>query len=168
MSDPVTIIILAPVAILSLWCAWTDVTRRRIPNAAVLALAALYPVALTSGALSGVWWAGLAVGGVLFVVGLAGFALGMIGGGDVKLAAVLGVWAGSSDFVGFVLITALTGAVLSVLILATRNSAVAHLFAHPIQAGPQTDGRETASESVPYGVALAAGGLWIAFGMAAV
>ncbi|MBK1666800.1 hypothetical protein CKO28_01920 [Rhodovibrio sodomensis] len=167
MVDPYTFILLTPVAVLSLWCAWTDLSRRRIPNTGVLALAALYPVAVAAGVLPGDWWAGLAVGGCLFAIGLTGFALGAIGGGDVKLAAALGLWAGSSDLAGFVLVTALTGAVLSVLILATRNGPFGHLVASPLRAGPQTGGRAATGESVPYGVALAAGGLWIAYGLIA-
>ncbi|MDZ7712503.1 MAG: prepilin peptidase [Rhodovibrio sp.] len=166
MIDPIDSLILAPVAGLSLWCAWTDLARRRIPNAAVLVLAALYPAAHAAGALPGAWWAGVLVGGLLFALGLVGFALGTLGGGDVKLAAALGLWAGSSDLAGFALVTALAGAGLSLAILATRNVPFGNLLSSPLQAGPQTDGH-VPRESVPYGVALAAGGLWIAYGLIA-
>jgi prepilin peptidase CpaA len=167
MTEPIDSLILAPVAGLSLWCAWTDLASRRIPNIAVLVLAALYPVALAAGLLEGSALVGLTFAGAVFALGLAGFALGAIGGGDVKLAAVLGLWAGSSDLAGFLLVTALTGAVLSILILATRNLPFAHYLSGPLKAGPQTDGHEIPRESVPYGVALAAGGLWIAYGLIA-
>jgi prepilin peptidase CpaA len=167
MVDPIDGLILAPVAGLSLWCAWTDLARRRIPNAAVLVLAGLYPVAYAAGALPGAWWAGLMVAAVVFALGLAGFALGALGGGDVKLAAALALWAGSSDLAGFALVTALAGAALSILILATRNVPFGHLISGPLMAGPQTGGRAATGESVPYGVALAAGGLWIAYGLIA-
>ena len=167
MVDPVDGLILASVAGLSLWCAWNDLAHRLIPNVAILALAALYPAALAAGALPGAWWAGLAAGGLVFIVGLGGFATGTVGGGDVKLAATLGLWAGSSDLAGFALVTALAGAALSILILATRNLPIGHYFAGPLQAGPQTGGRAATGESVPYGVALAAGGLWIAYGLIA-
>ena len=116
---------------------------------------------------SGPLWLGLAFASAIFALGLAGFALGAVGGGDVKLAAALGLWAGSSDLAGFVVVTALAGAVLSILILATRNLPIGHYFAGPLQAGPQTGGHAATGESVPYGVALAAGGLWIAYGLIA-
>jgi prepilin peptidase CpaA len=112
-------------------------------------------------------WTAIALGGGLFALGLVGFALGAVGGGDVKLAGALGLWAASSDPIGFFLVTTLAGAVLSILILATRNLPFAHYLSGPIKAGPQTDGREIPRESVPYGVALAAGGLWIAYGLIA-
>jgi prepilin peptidase CpaA len=167
MIDPLSEVLLVSVCVLCGWCAWTDLQRRQIPNRVVLALAGLYPVAVTAGALPGAVWIGVAVAGALFALGLTGFALGIVGGGDVKLAAALGLWAGSSDLAGFMLVTALTGAGLSVLILATRNIPYAHYLAGPLQAGPQTGGRAATGESVPYGVALAAGGLWIAYGLIA-
>jgi prepilin peptidase CpaA len=153
---------------LLIWCAWTDLAHRRIANVTVALIAGLYPVALATGLLQGSALIGLACAGTVFALGLAGFALGAIGGGDVKLAAALGLWAGSTDLVGFVMVTALTGAVLSVLILATRNVPFAHYLSAPIKADPQTGGRAATGESVPYGVALAAGGLWIAYGLIAV
>jgi prepilin peptidase CpaA len=157
--------IVAPLVALVVWCAWSDLAERRIANAAVIALAALYLPAVALEALPGPLWLGLAVAATTFALGLAGFALGALGGGDVKLAAALGLWAGSGDLAGFVLITVLTGAGLSVLILATRNGRFAPYFAHPLKAGPQTGGRAATGETVPYGVALAAGGLWIAYGL---
>ena len=167
MFDPTTLVLLAALAGLALWCAWTDLSRRLIPNAAVIALALLYLPAMALGALPGPWWLGLAVGGGLLAIGLAGFALGAVGGGDVKLAGALGLWAGSSDVAGFFLVTALVGAGLSILIVATRCVPFAHRLSGPLLAGPQTRGRAAVGESVPYGVALAAGGLWIAYGLIA-
>ena len=167
MIGPHTVIAVPALLVLSLWCAWTDLAQRRIANAAVAALAALYPLALATGALPGPLWLGPTVAAAIFALGLACFALGAVGGGDVKLAATLGLWAGSSDPAGFFLITAAVGACLSLLILATRRTAVAHIFAGPLMAGPQTGGRAATRESVPYGVALAAGGLWIAYGLIA-
>jgi prepilin peptidase CpaA len=167
MIDPLTLVLSTALAGLALWCAWTDLSRRLIPNAATLALAALYVPAIVLGYLPDPWWLGLSVGGGLFAVGLVGFALGVVGGGDVKLAGALGLWAGSSDVAGFVLVTTLVGAALSLLIVATRFVPTIHRLSGPLHAGPQTDGHEIPRESVPYGVALAAGGLWIAYGLIA-
>ena len=153
---------------LLLWSAWSDVTDRRIANLTVAGVAALYPLAVVLDVLPGSPVAGLILAGIVFVIGLAVFAAGAIGGGDVKLAAALGLWAGSTDAAGFLLVTALAGGALSVLILATRNLPFAPYLSGPLKAGPQTDGQEMPRESVPYGVALAAGGLWIAYGLIAV
>ncbi|MBK1696278.1 A24 family peptidase [Rhodovibrio salinarum] len=167
MIDPIFLLLLVSLAALVSWCAWADVSRRRIPNTAVVAIGLLYPIALAAGCLPGPWWSGAAVASALFALGLIGFARGAVGGGDVKLAAALGLWAGSADLAGFVVITAVAGAGLSLLILATRTSPRAHWFNGPILAGPQTGGRDAMGESVPYGVALAAGGLWIIYGLTA-
>jgi prepilin peptidase CpaA len=167
MSSLTSVLVASGLTAGVIWSAWCDLGRRRIPNAAVLAIAALYPVACLVGVLSGPWWAGVAAGGGVFVLGLCAFARSAVGGGDVKLAAALGLWAGCTDIAGFLLVTALAGAGLSILILASRNLPFSHYLSGPIVAGPQTRGREIPKESVPYGVALAAGGLWIAYGLSA-
>lgn len=93
----------------------------------------------------------LIVAGAVFVFGIALFAANVMGGGDVKLLAATALWAGSTYIFPFLLVTALAGGVLSLaIILRPRLCALT--------------GRtvtETAGD-VPYGVAIASGGLLIA------
>ncbi len=54
----------------------------------------------------------------LFGVGAVAFANGMIGGGDVKFLAAVGLFAGPAHVVDFMLVTALVGGVLGLALLA--------------------------------------------------
>lgn len=86
------------------------------------------------------WHVGAAL--TVFAVGAVLFALGVWGGGDVKLCAALALMTGFSDLSRFVLVMAIVGGVIAAAILLTR--------------GRDGDRR------VPYGLAIAAGGLdWI-------
>jgi prepilin peptidase CpaA len=154
-----------PAAVVIAGClaaSWTDATARRIPHAVPLAIAAAYPVFALAGGTGAPWWAGPAVAAAVFALGLGVFAAGWLGGGDVKLAAALALWAGPAGVAAFVLVTALAGAGLSLAVLALRRVSVPYLSSSALVIGPQTGGRR-AAEGVPYGVAIAAGGLWIAY-----
>lgn len=80
--------------------ALADWRRRRIPHSLVVALvfgwalvAATFPEALGGSPLAGLACCAGALG-----IGFALWAVGWLGGGDVKLAAVLGLWLGPADF----------------------------------------------------------------------
>ncbi len=76
--------------------AWRRVTNQWVVIGAVFALAAIAcgmsPLAVT-------WQDALTGGGVAFTVLLGFYALGMMGAGDVKFAAVLGLWLGGPPLV---------------------------------------------------------------------
>jgi len=77
-----------------------DLGWRRVPNTWALAGGLLAIAALLTGyTLFGLTWpASLAGALVAFVVLLCGYALGLMGAGDVKFAAVLGLWLGWSPW----------------------------------------------------------------------
>jgi prepilin peptidase CpaA len=94
----------------------TDVRSRRIPNALTFGAAALGIVFhLVTGGASGTlqglfgWGVGLAV---FFIP----FALGGLGGGDVKLVAALGVWLGPVDTIWTALYAGMAGGILALLV----------------------------------------------------
>jgi prepilin peptidase CpaA len=91
-----------------------DLRTRRIPQALTLggALAGLV-FHLVSGGWSGAAWslAGWTVGVLIF---LAPFALGGLGGGDVKLLGALGAWLGPGDVFWLALYTGVAGLVVAV------------------------------------------------------
>jgi prepilin peptidase CpaA len=149
-----------------------DVCERRIPNRLTGALAALYPVYVLVSPAPVAWLAALGLAGAVFVVGLGLFARDLIGGGDVKLLAALSLWAGPDQFVSFLLITALTGGALSLLTLWYRRwdfVVQAHLAALGMAAigraaaaaDTPTGGAPARSNTLPYGVAIAVGGIAI-------
>ncbi|MEO6224265.1 MAG: prepilin peptidase [Sphingomicrobium sp.] len=112
-------------------------------NAAVALCAPLYwlSVALAP-------WPGMAIqlGGAAMVFALlaATFYAGLMGGGDVKLAAALALWFPPAGTVKFLVIMSLAGGVLTLFVLAL------HRFR-------KREGRP----EIPYGVAIAFGGLTI-------
>ena len=106
--------------------AWTDWQRREIPHWALLVLVAGWLVVAfavpqgVGGTVSGA----LLCGGAGLVAGVALYSFGLLGGGDGKLLAVLGLWLGPPDF-GFAL---LAGAGLLALFLVAARADQGHSF----------------------------------------
>lgn len=100
------------------WIAWTDFRIMRIRNSAVLLAVAVF--VLTAPFL-GLQEAGLRLlaGAAVFAVGLALFALRMVGGGDVKMAGALMLLVPSGTYAlfGTVFSLALMVAILAVVSL---------------------------------------------------
>jgi prepilin peptidase CpaA len=153
--------------------AFKDICERRIPNRLTGALAALYPVYVLVSPTPVAWPAAVGLAAVVFVIGLGLFARELIGGGDVKLLAALSLWAGPEQFVWFLLVTTLAGGALSLVSLsyrrwggliaarlATLGLAIASGRA-PVSAEATAGGSAGKSTTLPYGVAIAAGGIAI-------
>lgn len=136
--------------------AWQDLRTLHIANGLSIAIATLFIGWAVFGLIAGsyTWQAfGLSIvcGACLFVVGAAAFAGGIVGGGDVKLLAAVGLFAGPGWIVDLLLVTALVGGALGVAVLAGA----------PI--GPAATAGEVAlRRRLPYGPAIAMGGLWVA------
>jgi prepilin peptidase CpaA len=123
-----------------------DVRTFTISNRLNLTVALLAPLYWLSVALP-LWpdvGAQLAAGAGVFVVFAIAFYAGMMGGGDVKLAAALALWFSPASTIKFLVLTSLAGGVLTLGVLAL----------HRLKA------REGRPE-IPYGVAIAFGGLAI-------
>lgn len=139
-------ILLAILALLLLVAAATDLKSRIIANQLNLAIALLAPL---------FWWAsGMAVwpdmawqlllGIVTFAVFAGLFALGWMGGGDVKLLAALALWLPAALFLKLLVIMSLIGGVLTLAVVAR----------HRLR-------KLTTNPEIPYGVAIACAGLWV-------
>jgi prepilin peptidase CpaA len=102
---------------------------------------------------------GLAVGGLLFVVGAVLFARGMLGGGDVKLLAATGLWTGFDQIMLLGVSTAIAACVIA---LAQLTPLRRLLPAHPGGAPAGTDFRSKLRQPMPFGVAVALGGICVA------
>ena len=154
MNAGFTELLLGLLAILLIVAAIIDVRTFTISNGLNLAVALLAPL---------YWWSiGLplwpdaalqvAVAAGVFVLLAATFYMGMMGGGDVKLAAAIALWFKPLTTVKFLVIMSLAGGLLTLVILAL----------HKKRGKPPIEGAaEPAKPEVPYGVAIAAGALWI-------
>lgn len=135
----------ALLALLLLVAAWGDLRTRTIPNGLNAVIAFLAPLW---------WWAhGLPVwpdvagqiGVALLVFALftGAFAIGMMGGGDVKMIGALALWLQPWALGQVLIVMALAGGVLTLVI------AVEHRWR-----------RRPGEPEIPYGVAIAFAGLW--------
>ena len=154
MNAGFTELLLGLLAILLVVAAVIDIRTFTIANwltAAVALLAPLY------------WWSiGLpfwpdaalqvAVAAGVFAALAVTFYIGMMGGGDVKLAAAIALWFAPVTTLKFLVIMSLAGGLLTLVVLAI----------HKKRGNPPAEGQDPpARPEVPYGVAIAAGALWI-------
>ena len=143
--------------------AYCDIREYLIPNRFPAAIVLAYALfALGHPLEQGLW--GLAVGMTMLVVGTILFATGVMGGGDTKLLAAAGFWAGLDLAPAFLFVTALAGAAIGIAWLSPMRRLMP---AAPVEAGmPTVDGdagwRARLKQPVPYGVAIAVGGLYLA------
>jgi prepilin peptidase CpaA len=103
--------------IASLACV-TDLRTRRIPNVLTFGAALTGSVyQFASGGIDGLGHSALGwlLGAVIFILP---FALGGLGGGDVKLLAALGAWLGPADVLWLSLYTGVAGGVMAVVVSA--------------------------------------------------
>jgi prepilin peptidase CpaA len=145
---------------LLLVAAWQDLRTLRIGNELSLGIAALFGVWAAAGWLSGelsplFLGVSVACAAGLFCAGAMAFAIGMIGGGDVKFLAAVGLFAGPAHVLDFMLVTALVGGVLGLALLAGAPIG-------PVSSRGDATLRNRLRSRVPYGPAIAAGGLWVA------
>ena len=162
-NSPVALLLvglcLATFAGLLAWAAYGDVRRYLIPNRISLLVLATYAIFSLSAAIlpdfypSINWFSGLITGGAVLTVGLVLFARGIMGGGDVKLLASTSVWAGTAYVYDLLMTTALVGGLLAVAVALIR-------LRQPQPASAES--APVADVALPYGVAIAAGGIVVA------
>jgi prepilin peptidase CpaA len=145
--------------------AWQDLRTMLIANRLSIAVVGVFAVWAAASLMLGrmtVLDAGLAVlfATLVFIVGALAFAAGALGGGDVKLLAAASLFAGPAHLTDLLIVMAVVGGAMGVAI------------ALGVQIGPanatKANGDGTVARSVsgrlrghlPYGPAIAAGGLW--------
>ena len=138
----------------------SDVRKLTIPNLCCLGIVLCYPLFVLAAPQPVDWLGGLIVFGAVLVVGFLMFTSGRVGGGDAKLLAAASLWAGPGLLMEFVLITALAGGGIALLLyLRHRWSRSASLATLAVtEASP-----DFAQQPMPYGVAIFAGGVYVAF-----
>lgn len=141
--------LLALLAIALLHAAYTDIKRREIENWLNAGIALAAPV---------FWWVSglepwpdmafqLVLGLGVFALFSLFFALGAMGGGDVKLIAALALWFPWQQILMLALIMSVIGGLLT----------LAMVVHHRIQ-------KRLGQPEIPYGVAITLAGFWIIWG----
>ncbi|MEZ5817744.1 MAG: prepilin peptidase [Hyphomicrobiaceae bacterium] len=135
-----------------------DLFTMTIPNRISIGLIAAFLVAAVMASLG---WAELAshIGAGLFMlaVGIGLFALGFLGGGDAKLLAAAALWFGFEGLLQYLVLVSIAGGVLVIAILFYRSITPPLWLCRQ----PWAMRLHTKAGGVPYGIALAAGGLWL-------
>lgn len=140
--------LLIALAIALVFAAFTDLRRRQIDNWLNAAIALAAPAFWWSSGLS-LWpdvalQLGVALAAFVLLAGL--FAIKMMGGGDVKLLTVLALWIQWDVFIQLLMVMAIAGGVLTIVM------GIWHVMR-----------RQRDRLAIPYGVAIAFGGLWVLY-----
>jgi prepilin peptidase CpaA len=125
-----------------------DAVRLRISN---LSCALVFISAIVAMALHGFsWslWQNVVVFAAILAVGTIAFSAGLVGGGDVKLFAAVGLWVDLKTALGLVAAISICGGVL----------AVAYLGFSAVRGRSKVRGR---ARRVPYGLAIVGGAAFI-------
>ena len=147
MDKPLfTDLLCGALALMLLWAAVVDIRTRTIANGLNLAIALMAPL---------FWWAAgvdlwpdaairVGVAAAVFLLLALAFYAGAMGGGDVKLAAALALWFSPASTLKLLVLMSLAGGLLTLIVM------IEHKY-------KKNEGRP----EVPYGVAIAFGGLWL-------
>jgi prepilin peptidase CpaA len=138
-------VLLAALAIALMFAAFTDLRRRQIDNwlnAGIALSAPLFWLASNQNHVDVGFHIVIAL--VTFMILAAFFALGVMGGGDVKLLSALALWIDPIGYVKLLVLMSVLGGVLTLVML------VLHL-------ARKRKGRI----AVPYGIAISCAGIWV-------
>jgi prepilin peptidase CpaA len=136
--------LLGALAIGLLIAAFTDIRRRQIDNwlnAAIALGAPLFWLASGMPLIDIGYQIAVALAAFLVLAGL--FALGGMGGGDVKLLSALALWITPFWFLRLLIVMSLVGGLLTIVFAAWHISR-----------------RKPGRAAIPYGIAIAIAGLW--------
>jgi prepilin peptidase CpaA len=131
----------------------SDLVRYEIPNALGLALVGGFFL-MTPALPLGIALGHAAIGLAVLAVAALCFAFGVMGGGDAKLLAATALWMGWRNLLPFCLLTALLGAVISLILLLLRRVVPA-----PAETGHWYSRVLSREAGVPYGLAISGAGL---------
>lgn len=133
-------------AIALIVAAITDLKSRKISNKLNLAIAVFAPILWIASDMAA--WPDMALqiglAAIIFTIFTGLFAIGAMGGGDVKLLTALALWLDWLTFIEMLVVMSIAGGVLTLLMMINKKIR-----------------KQEAQIKVPYGVAIAFSGLWV-------
>jgi prepilin peptidase CpaA len=138
----------------------SDILRYTIPNRWCLALVLLYPAYAYNVQPPGTWLMSLAVALGFLVVGFLLYSYRTLGAGDAKLIAAAALWAGPDLALPFAVYTTLAGGIMVLFMWLQHRIAAAPSARYALMQGVDPG---FAKQPMPYGAAIAVGGLYVAF-----
>lgn len=143
---------------LTIICMWSDISTMTLPNKYVLPIAGLFILAFCfwPAAFSPLW---MHIGAAVLILAITYlmFAFNMLGAGDAKYAAVLGLWVGFKGLMIYMFFMAVIGGLLGAASLLIRKYKP---VAEPKQ-GSWIAIAQSGKSAVPYGIAITLGA-WMA------
>lgn len=155
------IAILAVIAAL-VAAAITDVATYLIPHRYPSAVALAFAV-YAIGKPAPVWLYGMLAAALLLAVGVLLFDRGVLGGGDVKLMTAAALWAGFDQLSLMLFVISIAGGALALAHL----SPLRRLMPARPGTAPAVDLRSRLQQPIPFGVAIAIGGVAVALARSA-
>ena len=130
-----------------------DAVRLRISNATCLGVLVAAVIAMGFAGFPAALWQNVLVFGVLLVGGMFLFSAGKMGGGDVKLMAVIGLWTDLKAGIWLLASVMLAGGVLAILYLLGRSV---------LRKRRKREGIEDKrGAGIPYGLAIVTGAAFV-------
>jgi len=157
-----------------IWAAISDIKYYIISNKLCLSVTFLYPVYIISLFINNtpltLQYIGYSIGIalILFLILTAMFAFNLIGGGDVKLIPAISLWAGPALTLKFLYITAICGGIVSLCMIlfiylkSHKKNKSSEKINLSMSEYPEIN---TTGRKIPYGVAIATGGIFIALNL---
>lgn len=159
----ITLLILLATAGLLIWAAISDIRSFEIPNWIPVAIVGLYAAHVIvrnvffpeHGLVA--WLPAVGAAAIVLAVFTFLFARGMIGGGDVKLLSAVTLWPGASMLINLLFWTSVGGGILALFLLMRQK------YMSPRARGEKEG--NVAKEEIPYGIAIAFGGILTGYQM---
>jgi prepilin peptidase CpaA len=127
----------------------SDACVYRIPNYMSALLLGLFPVFVITAPHIVNWHQHIMVFSLVALSGFAMFLSNLVGAGDIKLLSVASLWAGPHFIAVLLVVTAVTGGVVSIVMAILTHLRNRH----------KTDTQHLTKVPIPYGIAIASGGL---------
>ena len=147
---------------LVLVAAASDIVMYRIPNIVILMLIALYPIYVIIAPGEQEWLWSLGIFALTIAVGIPLAHFRIFGGGDMKLLAVILLWAGPALASPALVLSVLAGGLISILMLTKVRFIIAGALT---SIGRESLGKMFLAKNMPYGVGLAFGGIFVGWGL---